>query len=45
MPSGQANGGRYAATIIEMNDDGIMLNVLYEDGIREGRASGFCRSR
>ena len=38
------NGGWYAATIVEMNDDGTMLTVLYEDGIQEERASAFCRS-
>ena len=39
------NGGWYAAKIVEMNDDGTMLTVLYEDGIQEARASAFCRSR
>ena len=39
------NGGWYAAEITEINEDGTMLSVLYEDGIREGRASAFCRSR
>jgi len=38
------NGGWYAATIVEINDDGTMLTVLYEDGIQEGRASAFCRA-
>ena len=39
------NGGWYAANIVEINADGTMLTVLYDDGIEEGRASAFCRSR
>jgi len=38
------NGEWYAATVVEINADGTMLTVLYEDGIQEGRPSAFCRS-
>jgi hypothetical protein len=40
------NGRWYAARIIDMDEDGRMVLVRFDDdGIREARATGQCRSR
>ena len=38
------NGGWYAARIMEMSADGRTVGVRFEDGIREDRDTGQCRS-